>query len=181
MQQITPVTLERVGHRLLVRETAIMLGISIALPFLIHLIPSQTVPWGARFLPIFLAPLLGVALYRLHVGLIPALLAPLMNHWLTGSPAPSLVGVLTLELVVFAVTVSVLLKTWPRLWVSGPLSYLTAKGVSAIVISILPWLSDLRPAHEFALRSVETAIPGLLILAATTLFVIQKRNRSHFE
>jgi hypothetical protein len=181
MQHSTPVTLKLAGHRLLVRETAIMLGISIAVPFLVHLIPSQTVPWGARFLPIFLAPLLGVALFRLHVGLVPALLAPVLNHLITGSPAPIVVGVLTLELVVFALAVNGMLKSWPRLWLAGPLAYLVAKGASAVAISVLPWLSGLRPAHEFALRSVETAMPGLLILAAVTLLAIQVRNRSGME
>ncbi|MDX1741711.1 MAG: hypothetical protein R3178_10470 [Rhodothermales bacterium] len=181
MQNNTPVALPRVRHRLLVRETTILLGISIALPFLVHLIPSQTVPWGARFLPIFLAPLLGVVLYRLHVGLVPAILAPLLNYLITGSPIPSVVGVLTLELTVFAVAAYWMLKSWPRLWLAGPIGYLAAKGASAIAISVLPWLTSLRPGHEFAARSIETAIPGLLLLAAATLLAIQVRNRSGRE
>ncbi len=41
------------------REAAFLLGLSLFLPFLIHLLPSyDDAAWGPRLLPIFYAPLL---------------------------------------------------------------------------------------------------------------------------
>ena len=76
--------LAREASPIFVRETAILVGVAVALPLLIHLIPYQAVPWGARLLPMFYAPLLGVILYRLSAGIVPALLAPILNLAITG-------------------------------------------------------------------------------------------------
>lgn len=178
MQQTPAVTATRLRDRLLIRETVIVAGIAVALPLLIHLIPAQTVPWGARLLPMFYAPLLGVVLFRLHVGLIPAAIAPLLNMALTGAPAPPLVAILTLELVTFTAVAYLLIHRFPGLWVAGPLAYVTAKMASVSAIAVVPLFAPFRPAVRFALSSIETAVPGLLLLTAVTVLALQLRSRN---
>ncbi len=181
MPNSATLSIGRAQHRFLVRETAVILGAAVTLPLLVHLIPATSVPWGARLLPMFLAPLLGVMMYRLHVGLVPALLAPALNALLTGSPTPLLAGLLTFELVIFTLAVNLLLKRWPRLWLAGPAGYLIAKMISASAVALLPALEALQPAVRFAIGSVETAVPGLLIMTAVTLLALHFRPDSPSE
>ena len=176
MSRELAVAIRRAPTGVMIKETVALVGIAAAVPFLIHLIPSAGVPWGARLLPMFYAPLLGVMLYRFHVGLIPALLAPALNVLLTGSPALSLVTILTVELVLFTAVVFLMLKSWPRLWLAGPFAYMMAKAGSGVMIATLPWFSSFRPAGRFALASVETAIPGLLVLTALTVLMLRIRS-----
>ena len=61
-------------------HTLIILAATMLLPVLFHLIPPvRDVPMGARLLPLFYAPLVAVLLFRPHVGLIAAALAPMLN------------------------------------------------------------------------------------------------------
>lgn len=55
---------------------------NIALPQLFHLIPQGGVTW----LPIYFFTLVGVYKYGWKVGLLTALLSPLVNLWLFGMP-----------------------------------------------------------------------------------------------
>ena len=92
-----------------IKEAAIILGITILMPFIIHLLPIvDNVPIGARLLPIFYAPLIAVIFFRWHVGLLAALLAPVINFLITGSPQWQVVIILTYELTLFVVFISLL-------------------------------------------------------------------------
>jgi hypothetical protein len=147
------------------------LGLAVLLPFLFHLLPaSGGVPLGARLLPIFYAPLLVVAVFGWRWALVPALAAPSANHVLTGRPAAEMVGVLTLELVLF-VSLLALARRWhPKLLLTAPLGYVIAKLLASLALGV-PW--------EVAAAALQRAWPGLVALfALAALLTYQERYRS---
>jgi hypothetical protein len=162
-----------------VRETAALVGVALALPVLVHLLPAASVPWGARLLPMFYAPLLGVLLYRLHVGLIPAILAPGLNSLLTGSPALMLVPVLTVELTVFTIVAYALARRWRHHWPIVLVSFVLARAASALMMAVLPWLVEIRPVGALSTHAFLTGLPGLFALTLLAVVVGHQRMRPH--
>ncbi|MFA5595764.1 MAG: hypothetical protein WDA15_10825 [Trueperaceae bacterium] len=149
--------------------TAVAVGLSVLLPVMVHLLPlSGHVPAGARLLPIFYAPLLGVLLGRPAAALTAALLAPLLNHLLTGMPAPSLLPTMTTELVLFS-GLALLLAKRPHLAFLAPLAWLAAHYLAPSLLgalSALPGLARFGGATSSALPALlATAWPGMLVLA----------------
>lgn len=150
--------------------TAVAVGLSVLLPVMVHLLPlTGNVPAGARLLPIFYAPLLGVLLGRPAAALTAALLAPVSNNLLTGMPAPALLPTLTTELVLFTGMALLLVKR-PRLAILAPLAWLAAHYLAPLLLgaaSALPGLAGLGGASSTPLPALlGTAWPGLLALAA---------------
>ncbi len=137
----------------------------IVLPMLIHLLPSAGgAALGARLLPIFYAPLLAVLLLDGWVAVAASLAAPIINHWLTGMPAPEMVALLTAELVAFSVIAVLLSRGRTQLWWIGPVAYLLGKALVWLVFSLLPIGPAMLSLTGYA-NGVILALPGLLALA----------------
>ncbi|MGE5498580.1 MAG: hypothetical protein ACM3Q2_10935 [Syntrophothermus sp.] len=154
-----------------VKETIVMLSLAVLLPFLIHFLPAiNAIPAGAYLIPIFFVALMASFLFKLHVGLIMALLTPAVNYWLTGSPRPEAAVLLTLELVVFVVAVSALKNVKNVNYAAALLAFAAAKAVSLAAVSLLI------PSASIALTSALTAIPGLVILQALNIMLIRYKK-----
>ena len=78
----------------------VFVACNLVLPQVFHLIPQG----GIVFAPLSLVILAGAYKLGWRVGLIAALASPLVNHLLTGMPAWSTLPVMTLKLVVLALT-----------------------------------------------------------------------------
>jgi hypothetical protein len=149
--------------------TAVVLAASLLLPLLFHLLPvSGGPPLGARLLPIFYAPLIAVLLFHPAVALTAALAAPSINHLLTGRPAPEMVPVLTLELLLFVGLILLARRRWPVSPLIAPLAYLLAK-LAADAMLGLPWSG--------VIASLQLALPGVAILFALNLAVVLLQRR----
>lgn len=148
-----------------IKTTLVVLVATLLLPMLVHLIPATgPIPVGARLLPMFYAPFIAIVFFRLHVGLIAGMLAPVINHLLTGKPAWPIVGLLSTELVIFAIIAFLLIKINPIRWVAAPFAYLGTKIVSAGLLVLLPmWLPGQLPI-DFALTSIENGWVGIFVL-----------------
>ena len=90
------------------------------------LVAAYGVPVGAYLLPMFYIPFIALVAYRLPVALIVALLAPPLNFLLTGNPQWGLMGILTIELVLFTLLAYVLMLQGKVKWIAAPLAYLGA-------------------------------------------------------
>lgn len=163
----------RAFHRKSVRvisATAVTVLAALLLPLLFHLLPvSGGVPLGMRLLPIFYAPFLAAVFFPSLVSLSAALLAPLVNHLLTGRPAPEMAVVLTLELLVFTGIVLLARRRWPRFMVLAPLAYLVAKLVALLVLA--PFAATSLSAQAF-FASLQTGLPGILALSLLNIAVV---------
>lgn len=79
---------------------AIFVACNLVLPQVFHLIPQG----GIIFAPLSLVIVAGAYKFGWRVGLIAALASPLVNHLLTDLPAWDVLPVMTLKLVVLALT-----------------------------------------------------------------------------
>ena len=148
-----------------VRDTFLVLAAASLLPLLMHLVPSYSqVPSGARFLPIFYAPFIGIVLFRARVGIVAGILAPALNSMITGRPDVTVISVLTVDLAMFTIIISLIYSRWKRFWAVGPLAYIIAKFISSVIFSMrLDFISG-EAALQYFYKSIMIAVPGLVIL-----------------
>jgi hypothetical protein len=156
------------------------LAVALALPFIVHIIgPVGGVPLGARLLPIFIAPLLAVVLFNAPVAVAASLLAPVLNHLIIGSPTQPITILVTVELTVFAVVVSLLHMRWPNFWAAAPVGYLLGMVAAMIVLFITPIIPA--PPFTWFTNSIVTAIPGIVILLAINFAVLRYLKSRHAD
>ncbi len=165
-------------HSLQIPHTLIILASAMLLPVLFHLLPVVNgVPAGARMLPIFYAPLVAVLLFRPHVGLITAALAPMLNYLITGRPEFGLVTLLSVELMTFTLMSRLALRMHLSVWLMVPLALIAAKTASFVLLYGLPELSALSPATYWQMTLLR-GIPGLLILMGIAWTVTRYKART---
>jgi hypothetical protein len=163
--------------------TVSALPLSAALPVLVHLLPvTGGTPAGARPLPIFFAPLIAALLGRPAAALTAALLAPVLNHFLTGMPAAASLPNSTMQLLVFTgVAVLLALPRRPLLALLAPLAYLIAYYLSPPLLTLLAALPGLDPLAGGSTRPLmsvlNSAWPGLLALLAVGWAMSRKQPR----
>lgn len=154
-----------------VKETIVMMSLAVLLPFLIHFLPAiNSIPAGAYLIPVFFVALMASFLFKLHVGLIMALLTPAVNFWLTGSPRPEAAVLLTMELVVFVFAVSALKSVKYVNYAAGLLAFAAAKVIAFAAAALF------LPVSSAALTSVLTSIPGLVVLQALNIMLIRYKK-----
>lgn len=134
-------------------------GLAVAAPWFVHVIPAQSQPVGPRLLPIFYAPLLAALLMRLPIAIAIGIAAPTFSRFLTEMPPTALIGTITVELVIFVVAVRFLRRfNWG---IAGASAYLISLVATALVAAVVP---SLTAVDVWATLSV--AWPGVLIIGA---------------
>lgn len=160
------------------RATAALLLIASVLPWLIHLIPPhQGTPMGAILVPLFVVPLVALLWYPPTVALIVAAAGPVLSFLVTGLPQGPMLVLLTAELVIFTLVTGQLLRASTLKWVAAPLAFLFAKTVSLIILTLLPFLSQVEPLTYFR-TSLSVALPGILLLAVINGLGLRYQGRS---
>ena len=160
-----------------IKATAILLAVASVLPLLVHLIPPyQGTPMGAILLPMFYVPLIAILFYRTHVGLIVAVVAPLISFLITGLPQWQLIALLSFELIAFTLFASQLLRSTLMAWVAAPLAFLLTKAVSAALLTWLPLMEHTEPL-TYLRTSLSYALPGILLLWVINVAALGYRQR----
>lgn len=157
--------------------TVLTLTGMVLLPILVHLIPfSAAQPLGAYLLPMFIAPLVA-AFYVSPVGLIlAAILAPVINHALTGMPQVPMLYFVTSELIVFSMIVFWIIQKKKTFVGFSVLAFLIARvAVMVLRISILNGSIDL-PSLGQNLAGLAISIPGILILFAVERLLLRRQQ-----
>ncbi|MBQ8098233.1 MAG: ECF transporter S component [Bacteroidaceae bacterium] len=127
---------------------------NIVLPQLFHLIPQG----GFIFLPIYFFTLIGAYKYGLRVGLLTALLSPVVNSLLFGMPAVAALPVLLVKSSLLAVCAALVAKRYQKV------SVLLLLGVVVgyqLMGSLFEWAYT--GSLQAALQDVRMGIPGLLL------------------
>ena len=165
---------ENVFSKLQIKETILLLSLSVVFPFLIHLVPELNgVPMGAILLAMFFAPLIAARFFKFHVGLSIAFLSPLINFMITGNPKAILLPVMILQLITFVISLKLLDKIRSARPVSSLFSYIFSVFVSAIFILSIPGILPDSAPKLFLITSLLNALPGIALLVAVD-FVIRK-------
>jgi len=127
---------------------------NLALPQLCHLLPQGGLVW----LPIYFFTLIAAYKYGLSVGLLTAVLSPLVNHWLFGMPVAGMLPMILTKSVLLAVAASMISKK------SGVVSLL------ALLVVILSYqfvgtLLEWAMVKDFyvAAQDFRLGVPGMLV------------------
>lgn len=127
---------------------------NLMLPPLVHLLPSG----GAVWLPIYLFTLVGSYKYGWRVGLLTALLSPLLNHLLFAMPAASMLPVILFKSVTLALVAAAVAHRSQR--ATLPLLLAVVAGYQVLGL-LFEWAwsgSFLAAAQDLTL-----GLPGLLL------------------
>ena len=154
-----------------ISELAIVIGLTMFLPIVVHMIPSwDDSPIGGKLLPIFYAPLVAALTRRMHVSLIACVVSPWLNHALTGMPTIPVALMLCIQLLPFAYLAHIFGKRFgPKFWI-GPVAYLVSKPAILLVFYLVPdSMPRVNPISHFGVTTLH-AIPGVLILGLISHF-----------
>jgi hypothetical protein len=162
-----------------VKHTVMMLAISIIIPFCIHVLPATGgIPMGARLLAFFYAPFIAAIFFRPHVAFITALSSPLLNSLCTGHPARELVGILTVELVLFCSIIFSLTKTGHFKTISVPFSLIASVVLTSLLLKIIPAFYPETSPAAFLVDTITRGLPGIFLLSSFNFFVVKSSNRA---
>jgi hypothetical protein len=157
------------------KGAAILIAASLFVPFVVHLIPpANGVRLGAVLLPMFYVPLIAVIFYKFRTALVVTAFGPILNYLLTGSPVYESVPLLTFEVLLFVILLTILLKYDKLNNLSALLSILPALIVPPLVFGLFR-SSGFSPDH--LLISLKNAVPGIIILTVLNIFLLRLRNK----
>ena len=170
-------TVSKAGSIYWIKTTALILLAAVFFPFFIHLIPPYNgFPIGAYLLPMFYIPFIALFWYDWKVALPIAILSPLLNFMITGSPQWGFLVVLTLELILFTGIAFLLLNHYNLKWIAAPFGYIGAKVISSLLLLVIP----IMPAApmEFFMGSLSRALPGIGILLLLNFLLLKYGNQT---
>ncbi len=127
---------------------------NLALPWLCHL-----VPWGGRvLLPIYFFTLVGAYKYGLKVGLLTALLSPIVNNLLFGMPVVAVLPAMLVKSVLLAIAAGSVAGRYRRITVPALLGVVLAYQV---IGSLVEW--GITNSFYAAAQDFRMGIPGMLL------------------
>jgi hypothetical protein len=169
MSKTTSLALENsISDKLQIKESVLVLAFSVLIPVLVHLIPVSGNPAGAVLLPIFIAPFIAVVFFRLNVGITAALLSPVLNYLLTGSPVSGAVGIITLELSLFVLAAWLLTKFDYIKLFAAPVSIIFAMFITQLITSSISHFTVVLTA----------GLPGIIIISIINILLFTAVKKS---
>ena len=148
------------------REGGVLVATAWLVPFLVHLIPwAGPRPIGVHLLPIFWTTFVAVYWYGALPGLAIGLVAPVANALVTGLPAWSALGAISLELALFVGVAATLVVRWPGFWAAAPLAWLAAKAGVILLQWVAVTSGNGEPPLAHWVRSTQNGLVGLGVLA----------------
>ncbi len=153
-------------NRIQLKETVIILTLSVLIPFLIHFLPDfNGIAIGAILLPMFWAPYIAIKYFKFHVGLIAGLAAPMVNSLITGNPHMGIIPLITLQLVFFVIAAGFLDRINVLKNFNAIIAYAASIIISLLVIMIFPYLMQNLVPSNYLFVAFISGLPGIVLLA----------------
>ena len=133
---------------------ALFVGGNIILPQILHLVPQSGITW----LPIYFFTLVGAYKYGWKVGLLTAILSPLVNSALFGMPAPAVLPEILVKSALLALSAGLAARRF------GTISIPILAGVVLsyqIVGTLAEWA--IKGSFFVAVQDFRIGIPGMLL------------------
>lgn len=147
------------------RETLVLMVVAWLVPFLVHLIPWSGVrPLGVHLLPAFWTAFVAVYLYGAGVGVLVALVVPVVNMITTGLPVSDRVLVMSVELIAYVALAAMAVRRWPSFRFAAALAWLPAYAFSLVVPWVVPTFEAARNPFAHFGGTLASVWPGLLVL-----------------
>ena len=136
--------------------TLLFIGANIGLPHLFHMIPGG----GIMFLPIYFFTAVATVLYGRNMGVLTAMMSPLMGYLIFGAPRLFMLPDMMLKGVLLSVAVAFLLtksRNISQRYLAIPVGVLSAWIMAGIME--LPFRG-----FDFSFQDFFTGIPGLCLM-----------------
>lgn len=140
---------------------------NIILPQLCHLIPDG----GKMFLPIYFFTLMASYKYGVKVGLMTAVLSPVINSLFFGMPALALLPAILTKSVVLALTASFVANKTQKVSIVNLLIVVLAY---QCVGTLAEWA--MTSSFYVALQDFRLGIPGMVLQIVLTYFLLTSNN-----
>ncbi len=127
---------------------------NILLPQLAHIIPQG----GFIFLPIYFFTLVGAYKYGIHVGLLTAVMSPIVNHLLFGMPPMAVLPAILIKSVILAIAASLVAKHYKRISFIGIIIAIVSYQLIGIAFE---WA--VTNNLYLALQDIRIGLPGIII------------------
>ncbi len=175
MDNSNTLVVDSIIQRLQIKEITILIAASILLQFVIHFIPQVNgIPLGAILLPMFYVPLIAVTFYKFQTALVVTAFGPILNYLITGNPRLETVPLLTFEVLLFVLMLTVFLRYNKLIRAGTLISILTALTVSPLVFGIFN-SSGFSALH--LLTSLQNAVPGMIIIVLVNILLLRLKKR----
>ena len=142
---------------------------NLVLPQLTHLIPQG----GLIFLPIYFFTLIAAYKYGIRVGLLTAILSPLVNNLLFGMPPAAVLPIILIKSVLLALAAAAAAKHFGKVSILGILLAVLAYqfiGMGA------EWA--INQSFTAALQDVRIGLPGMLLQVAGGFLVLKALEKA---
>jgi hypothetical protein len=142
---------------------------NLLLPMLVHAIPQG----GKIFLPIYFFTLIAAYRFGLTMGIVTALLSPLLNHFLTGMPQAAALPVIVAKSLMLAAVAS---------WIANRSRKISLAHIAAAVLTyqffggIFEWFYTGR--LQSVLSDFQLGFPGIIIQIVAGYLVLIWLNHS---
>jgi len=143
---------------------AIFIVGNLLLPQLAHLVPQG----GFIFLPIYFFTLIAAYKYGIHVGLLTAILSPLVNNLLFGMPPVAVLPAIIIKSAILAIAAAMVAKRFGKVSLVGILLAILAY---QIVGTGIEWAMTQNPL--MAVQDFRIGLPGMLIQLMGGYFVLK--------
>jgi hypothetical protein len=137
---------------------------NLLLPQVAHLVPQG----GFIFLPIYFFTLIAAYKYGIHVGLLTALLSPLMNSLLFGMPPVALLPAIIIKSVILAIAAAMAAQYFGKVSLWGIL-------LSILAYQVIGTGVEWAMTQNFlvAIQDFRIGLPGMLIQLMGGYFVLK--------
>ncbi len=156
-------SLELSNAKTYIFATLFVIG-NILLPQLAHLIPQG----GFIFLPIYFFTLIAAYKYGMHVGLLTAVMSPIVNHLLFGMPPMAVLPAILVKSVILAVAASLAAKHFRKVSFVGILMAIVAYQFIGITFE---WITT--QSLYIAMQDIRIGLPGILIQLVGGYFLLR--------
>lgn len=137
---------------------------NLLLPQLAHLVPQG----GLIFLPIYFFTLIAAYKYGIHVGLLTAVLSPIINNLLFGMPPAAVLPAILIKSALLAVAAAMAAKYFGKISFVGILMAILAY---QIIGTGIEWA--MTQSFFTAVQDFRIGIPGMLIQLVGGYFVLK--------
>ena len=137
---------------------------NLLLPQLAHLIPQG----GLILLPIYFFTLIAAYKYGIHVGLLTAVLSPLVNHVLFGMPPAGVLPIIMVKSVLLAAAAAMAAKYFGKISFLGILLAILAY---QIIGTGVEWI--MVKDFSVAVQDFRIGMPGMLLQLVGGYFVLK--------
>lgn len=148
---------------------AIFMTGNLLLPQMMHLIPQG----GLIFLPIYFFTLIAAYKYGVRVGLLTAVLSPVVNNLLFGMPPATILPIILIKSILLAVAASVAAKHFGRVSFVGILMAVVAY---QLIGTAVEWM--MTQQLSAAIQDFRIGLPGILLQIVSGFLLLKTLEKA---